>query len=89
LHHYTGSFILTLGLTALPLFLRWLAQLFPPTWMVNGVRSALLGVGFFLQEWYLDFAVLWAFLIFTPLFSAWAFRRVESNLRRNDGIGKF
>jgi ABC-2 type transport system permease protein len=75
--------------TALPLFLRWLAQLFPPTWMVNGVRSALLGVGFFLDEWYLDMAVLWAFLIFVPLFSMWVFRHVESNLRRNDGIGKF
>jgi ABC-2 type transport system permease protein len=75
--------------TALPLFLRWLAQLFPPTWMVNGVRSSLLGVGFFLEEWYMDFAVLWLFLIFAPLFSMWAFRRVESNMRRNDGIGKF
>ena len=75
--------------TVLPPFLRWLAQLFPPTWMVNGVRSAILGVGFFLDEWYLDLAVLWAFMIFAPLFSMWVFRRVESNLRRNDGIGKF
>ncbi len=75
--------------TALPFFLRWAAQLFPPTWMVNGVRSALLGVGFFLEEWYLDLAVLWAFLIVVPLFSMWVFRRVESNLRRHDGIGKF
>ena len=75
--------------TTLPFFLRWAAQLFPPTWMVNGVRSALLGVGFFLEEWYLDLAVLWAFLIVVPLFSMWVFRRVESNLRRNDGIGRF
>ena len=75
--------------TALPFFLRGAAQLFPPTWMVNGVRSALLGVGFFLEEWYLDLAVLWAFLIVVPLFSMWVFRRVESNLRRNDGIGRF
>ncbi|MCP4422683.1 MAG: ABC transporter permease, partial [Chloroflexi bacterium] len=44
----------------LPPFLRFIAQLFPPTWMVNGVRSALLGVGFFLENWYLDMAVLWA-----------------------------
>jgi ABC-2 type transport system permease protein len=75
--------------TVLPPLLRWLAQLFPPTWMVNGVRSALLGVGFFLDEWYLDFAVLWVFLIVTPLFSMWVFQRVEANLRRHDGIGKF
>ncbi|MCA9938807.1 MAG: ABC transporter permease [Anaerolineales bacterium] len=75
--------------TVLPPFLRLAAQLFPPTWMVNGVRSSLLGVGFFLQTWYLDFAVLWAFLLFTPLFGAWVFGRVESGLRRNEGIGTF
>jgi ABC-2 type transport system permease protein len=75
--------------TVLPPFLRLIAQLFPPTWMVNGVRSSLLGVGFFLENWYLDMAVLWAFLLFAPLFSIWVFRRVESGLRRNDGIGKF
>jgi ABC-2 type transport system permease protein len=75
--------------TVLPPFLRLIAQLFPPTWMVNGVRSSLLGVGFFLENWYMDMAVLWAFLLFAPLFSIWVFRRVESGLRRNDGIGKF
>lgn len=75
--------------TVLPPFLRWTAQLFPPTWMVNGVRSSLLGVGYFLETWYLDFAVLWAFLLAAPLFSLWVFRRVEANLRRNEGIGTF
>jgi ABC-2 type transport system permease protein len=73
----------------LPPFLRFVAQLFPPTWMVNGVRSALLGVGFFLETWYLDMAVLWAFLLFAPLFGMWVFRRTESNLRKNQGIGQF
>jgi ABC-2 type transport system permease protein len=75
--------------TVLPPFLRLIAQLFPPTWMVNGVRSSLLGVGYFLENWYLDMAMLWVFLLFAPLFSIWVFRRVESGLRRNDGIGKF
>jgi ABC-2 type transport system permease protein len=75
--------------TVLPPFLRLVAQLFPPTWMVNGVRSSLLGVGYFLENWYLDMAMLWAFLLVAPLFSIWVFRRVESGLRRNDGIGKF
>lgn len=75
--------------TVLPPLLRLAAQLFPPTWMVNGVRSSLLGVGFFLETWYLDFAVLWAFLLVVPLFGAWVFGRVESGLRRNEGIGTF
>lgn len=73
----------------LPPFLRFVAQLFPPTWMVNGVRSALLGVGYFLENWYLDMAVLWAFLLFAPLFGIWVFTRTESNLRKNQGIGQF
>lgn len=73
----------------LPPFLRFIAQLFPPTWMTNGVRSALLGVGFFLDSWYLDMAVLWAFLLFAPLFGIWVFNRTEGNLRSNQGIGQF
>jgi ABC-2 type transport system permease protein len=73
----------------LPPMVRFFALIFPPTWMTNGVRSALLGVGFFFGEWYLDMAVLWTFLLFTPLFSAWLFRRVENSVRRNEGIGQF
>ena len=75
--------------TALPPFVRWVAQLFPPSWMVNGVRSSLLGVGYFLETWYLDMAVLWAFLLFAPLFGIWVFTRTEGNLRGNQGIGQF
>ena len=75
--------------TVLPPLLRLVAQLFPPTWMMNGVRSALLGVGFFLENWYLDMAVLWAFLLFAPLFGMWVFSRTEGNLRSNQGIGQF
>ncbi len=73
----------------LPPFLRLIAQLFPPTWIINGVRSALLGVGYFLETWYLDMAVLWAFLLFAPLFGIWVFNRTEGNLRSNQGIGQF
>ena len=73
----------------LPPFLQAVALAFPPTWMTNGVRSALLGVGFFFGQWYLDFAVLWAFMLFTPLFGFWVFNRVETGLKRNEGMGQF
>ena len=73
----------------MPPALRFVALLFPPTWMTNGVRSALLGVGFFFEKWYLDMAVLWVFLLFTPLFSLWVFRRVERGIRKNEGVGQF
>jgi ABC-2 type transport system permease protein len=76
-------------ITFFPPFLKAVALLFPPTWMTNGVRSALLGVGFFFQEWYLDLAVLWVFVLFAPLFGYWVFSRVEANVRSNEGVGQF
>jgi ABC-2 type transport system permease protein len=76
-------------IAVLPSFVRFISMLFPPTWMVNGVRSALLGVGFFFGEWYLDMAVLWFFLLFAPLFSIWVFHRVETGIKRNEGVGQF
>jgi hypothetical protein len=57
--------------------------------MTNGVRSALLGVGFFFQEWYLDLAVLWAFMLVAPLLGYWVFTRAEISVRRNEGVGQF
>ncbi len=76
-------------IAVLPPLARFAALLFPPTWMTNGVRSAILGVGFFFQEWYLDFAVLWAFMIIAPLVGIWVFQRAENSVRRTEGVGKF
>jgi ABC-2 type transport system permease protein len=73
----------------MPVWLRVVALLFPPTWMTNGVRSALLGVGFFFGKWYWDLSVLWAFLLFAPLFGFWVFNRVERGVQRNEGVGQF
>ena len=72
-----------------PPVLKGVALLFPPTWMTNGVRAALLGVGYFFNNWYLDLAVLWGFLLVTPLFGYWVFTRTEKNIRRNEGVGQF
>ena len=73
----------------LPPFIRFIALLFPPTWMTNGVRSALLGVGFFFGQWYLDLAVLWTFMLIGPACGFWVFRRVERGIQRNEGVGQF
>ncbi|MGH2521195.1 MAG: ABC transporter permease [Anaerolineales bacterium] len=75
--------------TVLPAMVRLVALLFPPTWMTNGVRSALLGVGYFFGAWYKDMAVLWAFMLFAPLFGFWVFNRVERSVKRNEGMGQF
>jgi len=72
-----------------PPLMRLLALAFPPTWMVNGVRSALLGVGYFFNEWYLDLAVLWGFLLIAPLLGMWVFSGMERNIRRREGVGEY
>jgi ABC-2 type transport system permease protein len=91
LMQWVASFLMGIfyPVAVLPPLLRAIAMFFPPTWMTNGVRSSLLGVGYFFGEWYLDLAVLWAFLIITPLIGAWIFNRVELSLKRNEGMGQF
>ncbi len=73
----------------MPPLLQFVAWLFPPTWMTNGVRSALLGVGYFFGAWYLDLAVLWVFMFLAPLLGWWVFRRTEQGIQRNEGVGQF
>lgn len=73
----------------LPPLAQAVALLFPPTWMTNGVRSAILGVGYFFGEWYADLAVLWVFMLAAPLLGIWVFRRTETGVRRNEGVGTF
>ena len=72
-----------------PPLMRTLALLFPPTWMVNGVRSAMLGVGYFFGEWYWDLAMLWVFLLLAPLLGYATFSRMERAIRRKEGMGTF
>jgi len=76
-------------IAVLPPLARVISLLFPPTWMTNGVRSAILGVGYFFDVWYLDFAVLWAFMIIAPLIGVWVFRKAEASVQRSEGVGKF
>ncbi len=73
----------------LPPLLRALALAFPPTWMTNGARAAILGVGYFLGTWYRDLAVLWVFLAVAPLLGWQVFRSMENRLRRNEGLGQY
>lgn len=75
--------------TVFPPLMRALALAFPPTWMVNGVRSAMLGVGYFFGNWYQDFAVLWAFLLIAPLLGYWVFTGMERRVRSREGVGEF
>jgi ABC-2 type transport system permease protein len=72
-----------------PPLLRAVALLFPPTWMNNGVRASLLGVGWFFQTWYRDLAVLAAFCVVAPVLGYWVFLRIERRIKANEGVGQF
>lgn len=72
-----------------PPLMRAVALLFPPSWMVNGVRAALLGVDYYFGAWYRDWAVLWGFMLVAPLLGAWVFASAENRLRRHEGLGAF
>jgi ABC-2 type transport system permease protein len=76
-------------LAVLPRFLRAVALLFPPSWVIQGARAAMLGLGYYLGHWYLDLAVLGVFLVAFPLLGAWVFRATDRGLRRKAGIGEF
>ncbi|MDE3089191.1 MAG: ABC transporter permease [Chloroflexota bacterium] len=72
-----------------PMWLRVVALLFPPTWMNNGVRASLLGVGFFFEHWYFDLAVLGIFCVIAPWLGYGLFTRTERGVKRDAGVGEF
>ncbi|MBI4788028.1 MAG: ABC transporter permease [Chloroflexi bacterium] len=76
-------------ITIFPAWLRMVALLFPPTWMNNGVRASLLGLGFFFERWYFDLAVLGVFCVITPWLGYRLFTRTEQAVRSSAGVGEF
>jgi ABC-type multidrug transport system permease subunit len=76
-------------LQMLPAWLRWLAYLLPPAWVNNGVRAALLGLGYLLGRWEADLALLAALGLAYPFLSRWLVNRVSDQLRRSEGLGGF
>ncbi len=75
--------------TIFPPLLRWLALAFPPTWVNNGVRAALLGIGWFFETWYADLAMLGVFAVVVPALGYAIFQRIEQGLQRGEGVGTF
>jgi ABC-2 type transport system permease protein len=91
LAQWVVSFLMGLffPIAVFPIWLRVVALLFPPTWMNNGVRASLLGVGYFFQHWYFDLAMLGVFCVVTPWLGYWLFTRTERSVQRDAGVGEF
>lgn len=75
--------------TVLPAWIRWVSWLLPPTWLNQGLRAALLGLGHFLGRWYLDLAWLAALGIAFPLLSHRVIWGISQRLRQGAGLGGF
>lgn len=76
-------------ISILPRYLRYISYAFPPSWLTNGLRASLLDLSYFLDAWYLDVAVLAVFCFLAPLFGYMIFKRTETTIRRNEGIGQY
>jgi ABC-2 type transport system permease protein len=72
-----------------PLSLRVVSLLFPPTWLTQGLRSALLGIPYFSHQWWIDLTILCFFCLAGPLLGYLIFTKTETTLRTNSGLGEF
>jgi hypothetical protein len=66
-----------------------LSLLFPPTWLTQGLRSALLDIPYFSNNGWLDLGVLFLFSLAMPFLGYLAFARVEKSLKSSSGLGEF
>lgn len=76
-------------LALLPSYARFVAGLFPPTVMTDGVRAAILEIGYFYESVYASVAVLFAMALVFPLLGYWVFETTERRLRRKEGVGHY
>jgi ABC-2 type transport system permease protein len=72
-----------------PPVLRVISLLFPPTWLTQGLRSALLGLPYLSHNGLLDLGILALFCLVTPLLGYFTFAWVEKTLKNSSGFGEF
>lgn len=76
-------------ISVFPPLLRSIALTFPPTWMNNGVRAALLDLGWFFGSWYRDLGMLGLFAVLMPMLGYRLFSAAERRMQRREGMGLF
>lgn len=73
----------------LPGYAQAVVRLFPPTVMTDGVRAAILDIGYFYGNVYTSLAVLFAMALIVPLLGYQVFETTERRLRRKEGVGHY
>jgi ABC-2 type transport system permease protein len=76
-------------ISVFPTALKIISLLFPPTWLTQGLRSALLGIPYFSNSWFIDLTVLAFFCLAGPFLGYLAFSRMEKVLRATSGLSEF
>jgi ABC-2 type transport system permease protein len=76
-------------ITIFPTALKFISLLFPPTWLTQGLRSALLDIPYFSGHWLTDMTILVFFSFSGPVLAYAIFARVENSLRKSSGLGNF
>lgn len=74
--------------TILPAILFVVALLFPPTWTANGIRMALYNAPAFIGVWQ-DLLIQFGYTLIIPFIALYWFGRVERNVLKTDGVGKY
>jgi len=72
-----------------PAVLKAASLIFPPTWLAQGLRSALLDMPYLSGNWLIDISILIIFSLLGPYLGYAAFSKVEKSLRANSGLGEF
>ena len=72
-----------------PAALKAVSLVFPPTWLAQGLRSALLDMPPLSGSWLVDISILIVFSLLGPWLGYAAFSKVEKSLRAGSGLGEF
>jgi ABC-2 type transport system permease protein len=72
-----------------PTALRIISLIFPPTWLTQGLRSALLNTPYITNNWIIDLGVLTFACFAAPILAYLAFSGTEKSLRASSGLGEF
>jgi ABC-2 type transport system permease protein len=72
-----------------PTALKIASLAFPPTWLTQGLRAALLDIPYLSANWAGDLAVLVLFCLAGPVAAYVVYARVERRLRQQSGLGSF
>ena len=75
--------------TALPVYLRFFAYIFPGYFVNHTVQATITNLGYFFGNLYFDLSILFLFALVCPLLGYTVYNKVEGRIKKSEGIGQF